>query len=230
MGHKIIAIGHRGAKGLYPENTLGSVQMAMDAGVDMVEIDVHVCATGEVVVIHDERLERTTNGTGYVRHKPLSYLKGLDAGRGEQIPTLCEVLERIDRRIAVNIELKGHGTLGPVLHTLQEFIRDRGWAPEQFIVSTFMRKKLKRLARSHPGVRIGALLAYRPWGFIAFAREIGAYSVHLNLRVASPALVREAQAAGMKVFVWTVNDPDDIARMTNLGVDGIFSDFPDRLR
>lgn len=230
MARDVLVIGHRGAKGLYPENTIGSVRKAIDLGVDMVEIDVHVCATGEVVVIHDERLERTTDGTGFVRQKSLGYLKELEAGRGERIPTLRELLDAVDRRVALNVELKGHGTAGPVLKILNEYIQHHRWEPEQFVVSTFMRKKLKRLSRSHPPVPVGALLAYRPWGFIRFAREIRAYSVHLNLRLASPQLIREAQQAGMKVFVWTVNDPADIERIMGYGVDGIFTDFPDRFR
>lgn len=230
MDRKLLLIGHRGAKGIYPENTLGSVQRAIDSGADMVEIDVHASADGKIVVIHDERLERTTNGTGYVSRKPLSYLKQLDAGQGEPIPTLREVLDLIDRRVAVNVELKGHGTLGPVLHILGEYVSRHGWDHDQFIVSTFTRKHLKRLAKHYPKVRIGALLAYRPWGFVPFARSIGAHSVHLNLRVTSPYLVREAQRAGLQVYVWTVNEPGDRERMREYGVDGIFTDYPDRLR
>ncbi|MCA9393109.1 MAG: glycerophosphodiester phosphodiesterase [Candidatus Omnitrophica bacterium] len=228
MKHNLLVIGHRGAKGVYPENTLGSIQKAIEAGADMVEIDVHACAGGEIVVMHDDRLERTTDGTGYVSRKSLTYLKGLDAGQGEKVPTLREVLDLIERRIAVNIELKGPGTLGPVLHILGEYVSRHGWTYDQFVVSTFARKHLKRLAKHHPKVRIGALLAYRPWGFIPFARAIRAYSVHLNLRVTSPRLIREAREAQLKVFVWTVNDPIDIDRMRAWGVDGIFTDFPAR--
>lgn len=229
MSKKCLAIGHRGAKGLYPENTLGSIRTAMDLGVDMVEIDVHVCRTGEVVVIHDDRLERTTDGTGYVHARSLDYLRQLNAGRGEKVPTLREVLDLIDRRIAVNVELKGRGTLGPVLRILQEYVREKGWVPEQFILSTFMRKKLKRLARLNSRFRIGALLAYRPWGFLSFAKNVGAYSVHLNVNLVNPRIIEQAQRLGLKVYVWTVNQESEIKQIRQFGADGIFSDYPDRL-
>lgn len=225
----MLVIGHRGAKGLYPENTLGSVQKAIEIGVDMVEVDVHVCQSGEVVVIHDAKVDRTTNGHGYVIRKSLDQLKQLDAGQGEPVPTLREVLDLIDRRIAINIELKGKQTLGPVLKIVNEYIQTKNWDVEHFILSTFMRKKLKRLSRVQSTLQIGALLAYRPWGFIQFAESLSAYSVHLNLRIASPRLIDSAKQKGMKVFVWTVNEPDDIVRMQEYGVDGIFSDFPDRI-
>ncbi|MBZ0167313.1 MAG: glycerophosphodiester phosphodiesterase [Candidatus Omnitrophica bacterium] len=230
MSKDCLAIGHRGAKGLYPENTLGSVRTAMDLGVDMVEIDVHVCRTGEVVVMHDDRLERTTDGTGYVRTRSLEYLQTLNAGQGEKVPTLREVLDLIDRRIAVNVELKGRGTLGPVLRILQEYVCEKGWVPEQFILSTFMRKKLKRLARLNSKFRIGALLAYRPWGFLAFAKNVGAYSVHLNVNLVNPRIIEQAQRLGLKVYVWTVNQERDIKQIKEFGADGIFSDYPDLLK
>ncbi|MGE0266842.1 MAG: glycerophosphodiester phosphodiesterase [Candidatus Omnitrophota bacterium] len=230
MTTPILRIGHRGAQGYAPENTLKSIRKAIELGVDMIEVDVHSCRTSEILVIHDEKLERTTNGSGYVRQKTLAYIKSLDAGEGEQVPTLTEVLDLIDKRVALNIELKGKYTLKPVLKIIDHYVHAKGWAYEHFIVSTFMRKKLKRLAKLHPKVRIGALLAYHPFGFIKFAKRIKAFSVHLNAKLADPKIIREAQKNGLKVYVWTVNEKEDIERLKKIGVDGIFSDFPDRIR
>ncbi len=229
MNIPFFKIGHRGAKGHAPENTLLSIQTALDMGVDMIEVDVHTCLTGEVVVIHDAKLERTTNGHGYVRQKSLEYLKSLDAGGGQRIPLLTEVLDLVDKRANVNIEIKGKFTIGPVAKVIRHYIKEHGWTYEHFIVSAFTRHKLKKLAKIDPNIRIGALLAYRPFGFVDFARKIGAHSVHLNAHLANPRIIEQAKKAGMKVYVWTVNRLEDIKRLKDYGVDGIFSDFPDRL-
>ena len=103
----VVKVGHRGAAGHEPENTLRSFRKALDLGADMVELDVHLCGTGELVVIHDETVDRTTDGSGSVRDMPFHELRGLDAGKGERIPTLREVLDLLEGRAGVNIELKG---------------------------------------------------------------------------------------------------------------------------
>ena len=119
-----LCIGHRGAKGLEPENTLRSVRKALDLGVDGVEIDVYL-AGGQLVVIHDETLERTTNGRGLVEEQSFDYLRSLDAGMGEKIPTLREVFDTVNRRAFINVELKGSGTAEPVFALVGEYL-DRG--------------------------------------------------------------------------------------------------------
>ncbi len=110
----VLRIGHRGAAGHAPENTLDSFRKAVELECDMTELDVHVCASGEVVVIHDETLDRTTDGKGQVSDHKLSELKQLDAGNGEEIPTLAEVLMLLKDKVMLNIELKGLGTAKPV--------------------------------------------------------------------------------------------------------------------
>src|SRR6056297_2287931 len=105
----VLKIGHRGAMGYEPENTLRSFKKAIELNVDMVELDVYVCSSGELVVIHDDKVDKTTNGKGYVSEKSFDELRKLDAGMGEKIPTLQEVLDLIDKRAKVNIELKGKG-------------------------------------------------------------------------------------------------------------------------
>ena len=121
-----LSIGHRGARGHEPENTLRSVRRALALSAHGVEIDVWF-VDGELIVIHDAKLERTTNGHGYVSRKTFAQLRALDAGEGERIPTLREVFETVDRRAVIHIELKGRRTAGPVRALIAEFVDRRGW-------------------------------------------------------------------------------------------------------
>src|SRR5271154_2195490 len=139
-----LCIGHRGAKGLEAENTLRSVRKALDLGVDGVEIDVYL-AGGQLVVIHDDTLERTTNGRGRVEDQSFEYLRSLEAGLGEKIPTLREVFETVNRRAFINIELKGGGTAEPVLELIEEYVNKRGWVREDFLISSFDLHELGKL-------------------------------------------------------------------------------------
>ena len=132
-----LKIGHRGAPGYEPENTLRSFEKAISMGVDMVELDVHKCKSGELVVIHDKKVNRTTNKKGFVKNKNLQQLKTLDAGKKEKIPTLKEVLDFINKRVKINIELKGPKTTEAVLKLIEEYINKKKSKYSQFIISSF---------------------------------------------------------------------------------------------
>ena len=225
----MLRIGHRGACGYEPENTLRSFHTALQLRVDMVELDVHVCRSGEIVVIHDSKVDRTTGGTGYVADKTLDELRTLDAGKGEKIPTLQEVLALVNRKVKVNIELKGAGTAKPVFQLLEKHVREFGWSYGDFLISSFNHDELKEFRRLSREFSIGVLTLDIPTGFVEFAEEIGAYSVNVWVESISRELVDDARRRGIRVFVWTVDDRDDIERMRSLGVDGIFSNYPDRL-
>ncbi len=220
----MLCIGHRGAAGYEPENTLRSVRRALEMGADGIEIDVH-CIEGELVVIHDNTLNRTTNGRGRLRRHTLAQVRRLDAGKGERIPLLREVIETVDRRALVNIELKGARTARPVLALLSEYLA-RGWVPGDFLISSFRRAELREVR--HSGFPIGILFARSARLFRPLARALRAWSVHLPLAHVTPRLVARVHADGRKVFVFTVNDRADMKRMRDMGVDGIFSDYPDR--
>lgn len=231
-GQRVIAmlrIGHRGACGYEPENTLRSFHRALQLRVDMVELDVHVCRSGEVVVIHDSKVDRTTGGTGYVADKTLDELRTLDAGKGEKIPTLQEVLALVNKEVKVNIELKGAGTAKPVFQLLEKYVRESGWSYGDFLISSFNHDELKEFRRLSKEFSIGVLTLDIPAGFVEFVEKIGAYSVNVWVESISRELVDDARRRGIRVFVWTVDDRDDIERMRSLGVDGIFSNYPDRL-
>ena len=225
----MIKFGHRGAMGYEPENTLISFQKAIELNVDAVELDVYVCKTGELVVIHDDKVNRTTNGTGYVAEKTLEELRLLDAGKGEKIPTLQEVFDLIDKRVKVNIELKGVGTAKPVAQMIQDYVTNKSWTKDHFMVSSFNHHELKEFNKLNPEIKIGALISGIPISYAEFAEKIGAFSINLDIDFINQEFVDDAHQRGLKVYVWTVNDHDDIARMKALGVDGMFSNFPHRL-
>lgn len=225
----MIAIGHRGARGHEPENTLRSVRRALELGAAAIEVDVYFIQ-GELLVFHDATLERTTNGRGRLARKSLAELRALDAGKGERIPTLREVCDAVARRAWINVELKGRGTARPVAELISEYRRERGWSAEDFLVSSFRRRELRefRLAGGG-GVPLGVLFVRGARRFASVAKAFRARAIHPPLRWTTRPLVERAHALGLKVFVYTVNEPADIARMRELGVDGVFTDFPERV-
>jgi glycerophosphoryl diester phosphodiesterase len=224
----IEVIGHRGAKGHEPENTLLAVEKGMALGADCIEIDVHRAGEG-LVVIHDGRLERTTNGTGPVAGRSIEYLRNLDAGKGEKIPFLQEVFDLIDRRVRLNIELKDEIAAPLVADTIRHNVRDCGWQWENLIVCSFLLGQLKRIKTILPELSIGLLIAGQPTDLAAPAARLGARSINPGFDSVNRALVDDTHARGLKIYPYTVNNPEDISRMITLGVDGIISDYPDRV-
>ena len=225
----VFKIGHRGACGYEPENTLLSFKKALELKVDMVECDVHVCKTKQVVVIHDTTVERTTNGSGKVKEKALEQLKFLDAGKGEKIPTLEEVLDTVNCKAKVNIELKGEGTAKPVYQIIEKYIKTKRWAYQDFLISSFNVSQLQQFYQFNRRVKIGVLIDGDPKGFDKWTEKVKAGSIHVRLPFVTRDFIQAAHKFGLKVFVWTVNDSKAIRKMKSMGVDGIFSDFPDRL-
>jgi glycerophosphoryl diester phosphodiesterase len=225
----ILRIGHRGAMGYEPENTLRSFRRALDLGCHMVELDVHRCRTGELVVIHDDTLERTTSGTGPVREKSLEELRMLDAGKGEKIPLLEEVLDEIGGRARVNIELKGYGTARPLAHLIERLRREQGWKDESLLVSSFDHEELSAFRKLDPLTPVGILFKELPAGLFDFAFQLSACSFNPLFRIVDAGFVERSHREGFQVFVWTVNEPGDIDRMKALQVDGICSNYPDRI-
>ncbi len=226
----MLKIGHRGAAGYEPENTLRSFERAIALGVDMIEMDVHVCKSGDVIVIHDDTVDRTTDGEGKVSSFKLKHLKSLDAGLGERLPTLEEVLALARGRAKINIELKGKGTGKHVAHIVDMAVRKSGWRPEDILVSSFKKRELAALRRAHPTVRIGLLLRGRPWHFRRFAASVNAYSIHCQSRFVTRRFVERMHGMDFCVIPWTVNTSREIRRLRKCHVDGIISDLPDRLR
>ena len=225
----MLIIGHRGAAGLAPENTLAGFARAVELGVDGVELDAHV-AGSEVVVIHDERVDRTTNGAGLVRELTFAQLRELDAGNGQTIPTLAEVLDLVPNNMMVNIELKGAGTAEPVAAIVGDLaVGLEATDLPALLVSSFDHGELRRFHEIQPNVRC-APLADR-WGHCleSTARALDAWSVNLSLRVATEAHVKAVRSWGRRCLVFTVNEPDTAQALSAMGVTGVFTDYPDRV-
>ena len=225
---RLFCFGHRGARGHEPENTVRSVRRALELGADGIEVDVH-WADGHLFVIHDDTLNRTTNGAGRMAEKTFAYLRSLDAGQGERIPTLPEIFDTVNRRAVINVELKGPDTAAPVMRLIQEYVRERGWRLEDFLVSSFDLAQIQIAKSLQPEIRTGALIEKIPRGLAEFAEKLGAWSVNPSKRCVTAKLVADAHRRGLKVFVYTINRPAEIAAMSKLGVDGVFTDFPERV-
>jgi len=231
-----IKIAHRGSSGSYPENTRLAFEKAIEAGADMIEMDCRLSKDGHVVVIHDDRLDRTARAKGFVKGKTLRQLKKLDVGawlkksfKGERIQTLEEILEIVSGKVEINLEIKSvlHGPLGIELKVL--FIVSHFDYLERAIFSSFDYQSLRRLRELAPDVRIGVLYgAGSKDNPFQAAREMNAYSLHIQREFATPHFLEEARELGLKSFVWTVNEVKEMEKFLSLGVDGIISDFPEK--
>jgi len=225
---RLLCIAHRGASGHEPENTLPAFRKAIELQADWIELDIyHV--ENDLVVIHDATLNRTTNGDGPVMEKSLAYLRSLDAGNGQPIPTLPEVLELVDGRIGINIELKGPDTAAPVAAVIDRYIRERSWRYDQFIVSSFDKKALIDIKKREPRIKTGVIFGRVSPRDCSFAGNMAIESIHLRLDSFPQALIEDAHQKGLLVFVYTVNHREDIVRMENMDIDGIITDFPERV-
>ncbi|HIG44457.1 MAG: glycerophosphodiester phosphodiesterase family protein [bacterium] len=218
-----LCIGHRGASGHAPENTLKAFEIAVDMNCPWVELDVYAVET-ELLVIHDDKLERTTNGTGMVMDANLGYLRSLDAGQGQQIPTLNEVIQTVDHRAGINIELKGPDTAEPVNQLLLELTRS-GWQNEEFLISSFNHREL---ARADPRYRRGALFHRKVKDYFSVTDRLAAYAINLSMKIVDQETVTQAHQRGLKVYVYTVNKKKDMQALKSMGADGVFTNFPDR--
>lgn len=225
----VYVIGHKGAAGYAPENTLMSFHKAVELGADMVELDVHLCATGEPVVIHDDTVDRTTDGSGRVRDLSLDDLRRLDAGGGERGPTLVEVIEEMSGRAALNVELKGLGCVDRVHEVISDAVGDDLVSQDGLLVSSFHLGMLEWIRALSDDVRLGVLVGDAPGKVLEFAQRVGAYSVNPYHKRMSLEFVSSVHGLGLKVYPWTVNEPGDIARAKAMGVDGIISDYPERV-
>lgn len=219
----LLKIGHRGAKGYELENTLISFLKAIDLKVDGIELDVHLSSDGVIMVIHDETIDRTTDGKGFVKNFTSAQLKKLE------IPTLIEVLDLVNCNCFINIELKGIGTAKPVVDLLTNYISNKNWNNIDFLVSSFDWKMLEEAQLLNPKIRIGVLTEESIEDAMAFAKKVNAYSIHPNYKLLTKENVALMHKNELEVYTWTVNSFDDIQTIKSFNVNGIISDFPDRI-
>jgi glycerophosphoryl diester phosphodiesterase len=223
----MLIIGHRGAAGFEPENTIASFKKAIELGVEMIEFDVQLCKSGELVIIHDYSLDRTTNGKGPVIEKTITELKNLDAGKGQKIPTLSETLQFIDGKTKVNIELKGKTNSEQVAEVIEHFIKKGNWKMPDFIVSSFNHSELLKFHKLMPGIRIGVLYEAVSKDFDKTASALNAFSINADFDSLTKEITEDIHSKKYRVYAYTVNSASDKQRMKTLGVDGIFTDFPE---
>lgn len=219
----LLNIAHRGASGYEPENTLIAFQKALDFKVHGIELDVHLSLDGEIMVIHDESINRTTNGKGLVKNFTKLELQKYG------IPTLSEVLELVNRNCFINIELKGIGTEKPVVNLIENYIADKNWNYNDFLISSFDWKMLEEVQLLNPKIQIGVLTEDTILEALAFAKKIKAFSIHPDYIILTKENVALMQENGFEVYTWTVNAKENIEKIKSFNVNGIISDFPDRV-
>jgi glycerophosphoryl diester phosphodiesterase len=225
----ILTIGHRGAMGHETENSLASIQKALDLHVDMIEIDVFKIKSGEIVVFHDQMIDRLTNGSGDIETFDLKTLKNFDLEGGHKIPLLSEVLDVMNHKVPLNIELKGPGTSQGVNDIIKNYTENKGWTLDDFLISSFDWEELKEMRRLNRDLDIAVLTEDNPLDAIGIARELNAIAINPNYLSLNNENVSEIKRQGFKIFTWTVNDPIQISRIRELGIDGIFTNYPERV-
>jgi|SaaInlV_100m_DNA_2_1039680.scaffolds.fasta_scaffold08840_2 glycerophosphoryl diester phosphodiesterase len=229
-----MSIGHRGACGHENENTIESFSKAIDLECDMIELDVKM-VDSTLVVFHDVDLERIFGINKSVSECSYTEIRKLTMCGGGKIPTLEESLDFIDGRVKVNIELKGPHSAVAVVKLIEKYVKKESWDYEDFLVSSFSHTELALVRQQSDKVQIGLLFDERGRDLIdnaislSAAKFLDAWSVNVSGEVVSEELVNIAHHGGMKVLVYTINDPEEIRTLKALGVDGIFSDYPERI-
>lgn len=214
-------LGHRGARHEAPENTLLGVEVALRAGVDGLEVDVHLTRDGHVVVIHDDTVDRTCAGHGRVADLTLDELQRLDAGQGEQVPTLAQVLETARGRAEVFVELKAPGCEDAALRVIADLR-----AQADCCLIAFDHRQVARAKTLSPAVRTGCLLVARPVDPVGLVRAAGADLLSVNLQFVDADLVAACHADGLQVCAWNCNTPADLPRLRATGLDWLGTDTP----
>ncbi|MDZ7290776.1 MAG: glycerophosphodiester phosphodiesterase family protein [candidate division KSB1 bacterium] len=225
---------HRGASGYAPENTLAAFRLAMEMGAEMCELDVQQTADDRLVVMHDNTLDRTTNGKGNVWEMTLAELQKYDAGSwfdprfaGETLPSLEQVVELVRGEMKLNIEVKMHGHERNVAQLVVETLRHEKFVDE-CVVTSFDRSVADEIKSLAPELKAGYIFGWKEFSSEVFSGKVELLSAHYSLVDAS--FVERARIAGKSVHVWTVNEQALMRRLMELGVDGIITNYPDRLQ
>jgi glycerophosphoryl diester phosphodiesterase len=221
---RILRIGHRGAAGYAPENTIAAMTKGISLGVDFVELDVQRTRDGCLAVIHDKLVDRTTDGTGPVSEMTWDELRLLDAGDGEKIPCVEEILAAASGNAGVIIEAKTPGIGASIYRTVLEsaFLG-------QVIYASFLHAEILEIRKIDPLAKTMALMECIPISGAALARDANATSVGLSFDCATAGFIAALHDAGLEVLLYTVNDPRLIRYAIDLGADGVISDYPDRI-
>ena len=216
--------GHRGAGFLEPENTIRSINKALELGVDQIEIDVHLTKDDRVVVIHDTSVDRTTDGHGYVSDFSLDEIKDLDAGEGERIPILEEVIKLTKGRAILQIELKGLDVEEETVKIVEKYDALYG-----VVLTSFRHKAVKNVKKINPIIETGILFVCQPVDVVQLANSAHADAIHPNINYVDKEMINQARLHDLKVRVWNADDEKTLSKMISLGVDAIGTNRPDIL-
>jgi len=222
---KILKISHRGASAYEPENTLRAIKRALEYTVDMVEVDARETRDGQIVVIHDETLQRTTNGRGYVHQTSFSQLRRLDAGKGERVPTLQEVIDLVKCRVGLVVELKDPRTADKVAEILAKnnFV-------DQTIVTSFIHSAVKTVKEINPQIKTGVIFRSAPIKPSQLALDANANALFPYHKYVTTRMIDDAHSNYLTVNVWTVDTREEIEHYAEIGVDGVVTNRPDLLK
>lgn len=234
---QVLNIAHRGASAYAPENTIAAFEKACELGADAIELDLRQTLDEQLVVFHDRRLDRTTSGRGHVASLTLSELKRLDVGgwfgkkfSGQRIQTLTEIFERFRQRVRFVIELKGGSDFHPgIEERLVTLIQIYG-VVDQVLVHSFDHYAIKKIKELDPGIKTGAILMGRPLNLVGLADRQGFEALSLHHALVLKRDLELCRAANLEVYVWTVNEVDEMRRLVEARVTGIITDRPDLLR
>jgi len=227
----VLRIGHRGSKGYIAENTIESINHAILLGVDGIEIDIFKCLSGELVLSHENNLKRLTGKSAQLEKLTLNELKKFLVFGKYKIPTLTDVLTIIKTPLFVNIELKGLNIAQATSKIISDISTSTSWSLEHFIVSSFNWDELELFRSIDKNTPVGVLVSKSMSinEAIEFGKKINAQVIHPNFKLLNDKAVKKIKNNGFKIYTWTVNDEDDINFMKKLKVDGIISDYPDRI-
>lgn len=220
----MVITAHRGAGYLEPENTLRAIQRAIDLGVDQIEVDARLTRDGHLVLMHDPRVDRTTNGTGSVADLTLAEIRHLDAGLGERVPTLEEALEITRGKVTLQVELKGQRTAPAVVQAVAVAGREA-----DVILTSFIHRRLAEVLSLNSRISTGALWGHPPADAVQRAQQLGVCALHIWYEHIDQKLITEAHAHGLQVRAWNPNREEEMRTLIELGVDAIGSDRPDVL-
>ncbi|MGA1824964.1 MAG: glycerophosphodiester phosphodiesterase [bacterium] len=226
LNNEFLYFAHRGASAHEPENTLLSVEKALSLGASWIEIDLFV-VENTLIVIHDETLERTTNGVGYVMEHSVDYLRSLDAGKGEPIPLLQEIFDLVNGRAGLNIEIKSAQCAPLLTQMIEHYVATTDWTYDHIIVSSSIYNELRNVRMLQPALKIGAIMDAYDSSSKRLLKTLNVFSMHVDHTEVSPKLVQKAHQSNLKVFVYTVNNFMERDLMKSMGVDGIFTDYPE---
>lgn len=223
----LLCFAHRGASGHEPENTLRSFSKALELGAPWIEFDVRA-VENEAIVFHDRTLTRCAKRLGFIDRQSLATVRSYDVGKGERIPLFSEVLALLKGKAKAQVELKGYGSALVAARVIRDALA-QGWQAGEFIVSAFDQNELSLFKREIPEIPIGLLVYGYPINVDEWIKTFEPISIHLHIDSVTPQRVAHAHARGLEVYVYTANESRDIETLQDMGIDGIFTNFPERV-